>query len=1330
MKFRISKFHFHVTGLLLLAAPLHSAVISNIIVDQFGYQTSAPKIVIFAQPNTGLGSPSAFNLGAGSTFHVINNSGGATVFTGNAVTWNGGATDNTFSGDKVWQGTFTSLSAPGTYYVLVPNGSNPGSTSYNFRIADNVYNAVVTASQRAFLYHRCGQTITAGNGGASWNHIACHDNANQDPFAHLYNGSDQGAGTARDVHGGWHDAGDYGKYIPWAHATMWYLMHSVEWYPLGYPDNTNIPESGNAVPDMLDEVKFELDWMLRMQATSGALYAMVNQTAYSNNPGNPANDTVARYYSNVSTSATATGAMAFALGARLFASYGAAYPGYSTTLQNAAVTAWGYLTLNPAPVNFNSTGMYANANMSSAWDYGARCGAAAELFALTGNATYRTYFDNNYNSANVIETGFRPVSNPPAGADHFDASLCEPLQLGMVSYCLAPGASAAVTTAIRNSLQNECNNYIMNQQVNDPYLGYMYAGHYTWGSNQLKASWGNQLLFGVKIGAGTAPQRVAYFNQAEEYLHYFHGRNPLNWVYLTNMGTAGAVLGADLGASKSIRSIYHSWFYQGTAFDGNTGPLVVGPAPGILAGGPNQNFAPDVSYAGPPLNPPQGQPPMKSYKDWGNTFPENSWEVTEPDQGYQGKYQFLLSAFAISNAPTPTPTATPTGTLATATFTPSMTPTLTNTVSPTPTPTTCIQLLNGAETLTDNGNWTGGHASRTVGPANHTQGTNALQVAVTQSGAGWNDDIFNLDTFAPTVWTNVVQVKMDVNLSASMAGTTYSQFFLYGSSNAAATWYQAIAAPVAVVSGQNNDVTFNINFALGGIPPGAALSNLIFILNADSPTGLGNITVDNIRLITSCAATPTFTPSFTRTFTPTFTPTRTPSFTPTLTPTFTATGTPTFTPSFTPALTSTPTFTPSFTRTFTPTFTPSSTRTFTPSFTPTFSFTLTPSFTPSFTFTITPTPTPTFTGTLSPSATFTSTGTSTFTPSFTPTLTHTLTPTVSPTPTQITVTITGGPAPPPSSTQPQGASNVPVLQIQAANPSSSPVTLTSLQLTASGSGNDMTGITGVSLYVDVNGDGFYDGGDTFLTSGTYPSDNGVLTLNFSNAINASSSAIYLVVYNFSAAAPGGDYTADLANNSSVSGTGNGQPLVFTGAPISGATVIIAPPTPSVTNTYTLTPTRTPTPTATFTLTNTRTPTPSPTFTRTSTPTHTLTAGPTSTFTATFTPSLNTPTNTATAAVMTPTPTGKISIYPNPADGTQPVSLHVPGLTGLSDVTVRIFTTAYRKVLEQPFPQQLAGVDMSFKPVDQWGTPLASGLYYVVVTVNGGNKSVGKLLILR
>ena len=104
-----------------------------------------------------------------------------------------------------------------------------------------------------------------------------------------------------------------------------------------------------------------------------------------------------------------------------------------------------------------------------------------------------------------------------------------------------------------------------------------------------------------------------------------------------------------LGSTTSANEMYHGWFGAGTIWsDALTSPN--GPAPGYITGGANPTFAPDGSYSGPPLIPPMNQPTQKSYKDWNTSYPENSWQITEPGIYYQAAYVCLLSNFL--HAPT------------------------------------------------------------------------------------------------------------------------------------------------------------------------------------------------------------------------------------------------------------------------------------------------------------------------------------------------------------------------------------------------------------------------------------------------------------------------------------------------------------------------------------------------------------------------------------------------------------------------------------------------------------------------------------------------------
>ncbi|HTC22073.1 MAG TPA: hypothetical protein VK859_14550, partial [bacterium] len=98
--------------------------------------------------------------------------------------------------------------------------------------------------------------------------------------------------------------------------------------------------------------------------------------------------------------------------------------------------------------------------------------------------------------------------------------------------------------------------------------------------------------------------------------------------------------------------------------------------------------------------------------------------------------------------------------------------------------------------------------------------------------------------------------------------------------------------------------------------------------------------------------------------------------------------------------------------------------------------------------------------------------------------------------------------------------------------------------------------------------------------------------------------------------------------------------------------------------------------------------------------------------------------------LTPTPgPEKIVIYPNPGTGTEPVQI-VFQSDGSGDVKLFLFTTAFRKVLEEnlgPLPAGTQATTLELR--DQRGTILANGLYYVVIS-QGSKRLVGKLLVIR
>jgi hypothetical protein len=229
----------------------------QIAIDQFGWLPRARKVAIFAQPVRGQNSRTTYV--PGPRFEVRNQSDGVVVHRGPLVPWNNGQVSD-LAGDRVWHADFSAVRKPGTYTLHDPAGKVH---SFPFRIADDVYTPVLRESVRVFYYQRSGTPITARHGG-NWHHPGGHLGPNQDRAA-VFSQVGKSLGQPRNLLGGWFDAGDLNKYVPYLESTLFDLLWSYELSPRAFPDDTNIPESGNGVPDLLDEVKWELDWLLKMQ---------------------------------------------------------------------------------------------------------------------------------------------------------------------------------------------------------------------------------------------------------------------------------------------------------------------------------------------------------------------------------------------------------------------------------------------------------------------------------------------------------------------------------------------------------------------------------------------------------------------------------------------------------------------------------------------------------------------------------------------------------------------------------------------------------------------------------------------------------------------------------------------------------------------------------------------------------------------------------------------------------------------------------------------------------------------------------------------------------
>lgn len=610
--------------------PAKPPVSPYIVVDQLGYRPAAQKIAVVRDPEEGFDAAESFS--PGDSYEVVDAKTGEVVFSGPVTPWNGGAVDPS-SGDRAFWFDFSSVQAPGSYFVRDASGDV---RSFVFRIAGDVYKDALVQAVRTFFYQRAGQEKKAEHAGEGWADGASHVGPLQDKNCRRYNAAGD-ASTEKDLSGGWYDAGDYNKYTNWTARYVITLLRAYEEAKGAFGDDTGIPESGNGIPDVLDEAKWGMDWLVKMQDGDGSVLSIVGM----GHASPPSAATGQSLYGSASTSATLSTAAAFAYGAKVLGAV-PALGSYSNDLASRAEDAWTWAIANPDVLFYNNDGGSGTAGLGAGQqevdDYGRltkRVEAAAYLFETTGKPEYRSAFDAGYNQVHLVAWGY---------AYPFEADA----QLALLHYTKVPGATAAVANNIRDAysaaMGSETNLGAIQGEV-DPYRAYL--KDYTWGSNAVKAFQGSMFHDLLTFGVGSTPAAEAV-SAAERYVHYLHGTNPLSLLYLSNM--------YDHGGESCVNELYHSWFTDGSEKWDRVGSSTYGPAPGFLVGGPNPSYDWDgccpsgcgsdennAVCTSEPVSPPKGQPAQKAYKDFNTSWPLNSWSVTENSNGYQVAYIRLLS---------------------------------------------------------------------------------------------------------------------------------------------------------------------------------------------------------------------------------------------------------------------------------------------------------------------------------------------------------------------------------------------------------------------------------------------------------------------------------------------------------------------------------------------------------------------------------------------------------------------------------------------------------------------------------------------------------------
>ncbi|MFD4659420.1 glycoside hydrolase family 9 protein [Kitasatospora sp. NPDC058444] len=528
------------------AAPAATAADFPVRVNQLGYLPDGPKRATVVSSAT---TPLAWQLRDAS---------GAQVASGTTAVH--GA--DRASGQSTHLVDFDGYTGIGTGFTLVVGGR----PSHPFDISASLYDGLRTDSMSFFYQQRSGIAIEASLAGGAYAR----------PAAHLGVAPNRGDTSVPcrtgvcdyrlDVRGGWYDAGDQGKYVVNGGIATWELVNSFERArrsggDAALGDSTlRVPERGNGVPDVLDEARWELEFLLRMQVPAGrpmagmAFHKMHDDT-WTALPTRPELDSEQRELHQPSTAATLNLAATAAQCARVYATYD---PAFAARCLDAARHAWAAAEANPAvlaPATDNTGGgAYEDADVSDEFYW-----AAAELLATTGESRYRDAVTGS------------PHHAGPADAFWWGGTAT----LGRITLATVPGVAlpADDLTRLRGLLTSAADHHL-STMAGQGYAVPLAADGYVWGSNGSVAD--NAMVLAVAYDL-TGAQR--YRAGALESLDYLLGRNALDRSYVTGYG------------ERASENQHHRfWAHQNDA-------SLPHPPAGSFAGGPDAALEDPVAKA-------------------------------------------------------------------------------------------------------------------------------------------------------------------------------------------------------------------------------------------------------------------------------------------------------------------------------------------------------------------------------------------------------------------------------------------------------------------------------------------------------------------------------------------------------------------------------------------------------------------------------------------------------------------------------------------------------------------------------------------------------------
>jgi endoglucanase len=454
------------------------------------------------------------------------------------------------SGQNVQTVDFSSYARRGTGFTLTADGE----TSRPFDIGVEAYEKLRTDALKFYYTQRSGieilDSLRPGYGRAAGHVNVAPNQGDKDVPCQ--------AGVCDyklDVSGGWYDAGDHGKYVVNGGISVWQLLNEFELFPATRRLSLNIPESGNQTPDLLDEVRWELDFLLKMQVPAGQPLAgmahhKMHDKEWTGLPLLPAQDPQPRELHPVSTAATLNLAATAAQAARIYKKYDAAFAAKALA---AARTAYAAAKANPdkiaSPDDGTGGGTYADNKVSDDFYW-----AAAELFITTGDKQYATDVTSSpEHTADVFGTGAFDWGSTAAA--------------GRLDLALLPNRLPGLKD-VKASVVKAADKYLAIGKAQPYGVVYAPAGNmWDWGSNSALLNNLQVLAAGYEL-----TDKSKYRDAALSGFDYVFGRNALNLSYVTGYGEV------------SSHNQHSRWYAK------QLDPKLPNPPVGTLAGGPNSSI--------------------------------------------------------------------------------------------------------------------------------------------------------------------------------------------------------------------------------------------------------------------------------------------------------------------------------------------------------------------------------------------------------------------------------------------------------------------------------------------------------------------------------------------------------------------------------------------------------------------------------------------------------------------------------------------------------------------------------------------------------------------